>query len=264
MDRPDWSPEGVQVDRPSAARIYDFLLGGSHNFAIDRAVAEQAVAAVPDLAIQARANRAFMNRAVRYLLSQGIRQFLDLGSGIPTTGNVHEVAQREVPEARVVYVDIDPVAVLHAQHILAGNDRATAVQADLRHPLDIMADARIRGVLDLDQPVAVLLVAVLHSIPDADDPFTAVEQLKRAMTAGSYLIVGHAAQQHRPEADSLVEISKQTTTPLSLRTAEEIAHFFDGLELVEPGLVWTSAWRPEHPVDAPERSGNLAGVGRKP
>src|SRR5690348_3004214 len=181
MGLPDWAPEGVQVDRPSAARIYDYLLGGSHNFAADRAVAEQAIAAIPDLVTQARGNRAFMNRAVRFLLGQGVRQFLDLGSGIPTVGNVHELARRTAPDARVVYVDLDPVAVAHSRHVLSGIDEVVAVQADMRRPAEILADERVRAVLDFDQPIAILAVAVLHAISDDDDPFGAINVVRDAV-----------------------------------------------------------------------------------
>src|SRR5262245_18583728 len=159
-----WIPEGVDVDRPTAARIYDYLLGGFHNFAADREMARATIAAIPDAAVQAQANRAFLHRAVRLLVNEGIRQFRNLGSGIPTLGNVHEIAHGVAPESRVVYVDIDPVAVEHSRHILADNDRATAIHADLRQPERVLAAAETREVLDFGQPIAVLAVAVLHAV----------------------------------------------------------------------------------------------------
>jgi hypothetical protein len=264
---PEWVPEGVDVEKPTAARIYDYLLGGFHNFAADREVARAAIAAVPDVAVQAQANRAFLHRAVRYLVEVGIRQFLDLGSGIPTLGNVHEIAQEASPDARVVYVDIDPVAVAHSRHILVGNDRATVVQEDLRRPEQILADDSVRTVLDLREPVAVLAVAVLHAISDADDPCGITARFRDAIAPGSYLVIAHGAKSSRPEdAERLVELSKRTPTPLTLRTAAEIESLFDGFELVPPGLVWAPLWRPESPhqvPEHPERSANLVGVGRK-
>src|SRR5437588_3798566 len=151
--RPDWAPETIDVEQPSAARIYDYLLGGSHNFAADREFARQAIAIMPDVPVQAHANRAFLRRAVQYLVDSGIRQFLDIGSGIPTLGNVHEVAQRAAPDARVMYVDIDPVAVAHSRVILAGNPRVGVIQADLRRPTEILYHPDVVELLDFAQPV---------------------------------------------------------------------------------------------------------------
>jgi S-adenosyl methyltransferase len=261
VELPDWAA-GVDPDRPSAARIYDYLLGGSHNFAADREVARQAMAAMPDVAMQARANRDFVRRAVRLVSANGVRQFLDLGSGIPTQGSVHDMA----PHARVVYVDLDPVAVAHSRRILAGHDRAIAVGADFRRPLDIVADPTVRAVLDFEQPMAVLLVAVLHAVGDADDPYRAVAQLRASIATGSYLVIAHGTADSRPdESGELVKVSQRTTTPLTLRRRDQIARFFDGFDLVEPGLVWAVQWHPDDPPPgAPERSGNLVGVGRKP
>lgn len=267
MDRPEWAPEGLDVDRPSAARIYDYLLGGFHNFEVDRAVARQAMAAMPDLVTQAQANRAFLHRAVRHLAAAGVRQFLDLGSGIPTLGNVHEIAQSVDPDARVVYVDIDAIAVEHSRQILATVPGTAVLQQDLRHPEAILADPALTAVLDLSQPVAVILIAVLHAIPDSDDPAGVVARYRDALVPGSYLVVAHGSSEGRlEEADQLVEVSKRTPTPLSLRSQKEIAAFFDGYDLVEPGITFAPSWRPETPEDVgehPERSGNIAGVGRK-
>lgn len=265
--QPDWVPDGLDVERPSVARIYDYLLGGSHNFAADRALARQAIQAIPDLPLQAATNRAFMHRAVRFLVSAGVTQFLDLGSGIPTLGNVHEIAQAAHPDARVVYVDIDDVAVIHSQHLLAGNPNAVAVQGDMRHPDLILADPQVTAVLDLSQPVAVLAVAVMHAISDADDPAGIIATLHAAMAPGSYLAMGHGVNTRVDDAGVLVDMSKQTTTPITLRTPAEVARLFTGFELVDPGLVWAPLWRPESPdevPDRPEMSANLAGVGRKP
>jgi SAM-dependent methyltransferase len=262
-----WIPGEVDLERPSAARIYDYLLGGSHNFEADRVLARAAVAAMPDVTVQAQANRAFLRRAVRYLAAAGVRQFLDLGSGIPTLGNVHEIAQETVPEARVVYVDIDPVAVAHSQRLLAGNDRATALHHDLRRPDRILRDDALTGLLDLDEPVAVLAVAVLHAIDDADDPGGILARLREALAPGSYLVIAHGSDSpvSAEESRRMVEISRRTPTPLTLRTAAEIRALFDGFELVPPGLVWAPLWHPDPDQlpEHPERSANLAGVGRR-
>lgn len=267
MNRPDWAPEGIDLDRPSAARTYDYLLGGSHNFAIDRQAAEQTLALMPDMAIHIQANRAFLYRTVRYLSELGVRQFLDIGSGVPTVGNVHEVAQRVDPSARVVYVDIDPVAVAHSRAILAGNDQATVVQEDLRQPEAILDHPEVRATLDFDQPIALLMLAILHAVSDQDDPHRLVERLTEAFVTGSYLAISHATADSLPEVwDKLVAMSARGGYPLTLRDRAEVARFFTGFTLVEPGLVWSPQWRPEDPEDVgdqPERSSTYAGVGRK-
>jgi SAM-dependent methyltransferase len=267
MTRPDWVPDSIDVSTPSIARGYDYLLGGSHNFAADREITQKVIAAMPDVRLQVQENRAFLHRAVRYLVDAGVRQFLDIGSGIPTVGNVHEIAQRAAPDARVVYVDIDPVAVAHSEQILAGNDRAAIIQEDLRNPQPILDHPTTQELLDFDQPVGLLLVAILHAIPDRDDPANAVTQLRTALSPGSYVAIGHGTVDSRPqEANELARLSEQTTTPLTFRTRTQIERFFDGLELIAPGLVWAPQWRPESPDDVgehPERASNLVGVGRK-
>jgi SAM-dependent methyltransferase len=267
MERPDWAPEDVDIERPSVARIYDYLLGGSHNFAADREMADKMLAVMPDAAMAAQANRAFLHRAVRFLIGAGVRQFLDIGSGIPTLGNVHEIAQKAAPEARVAYVDIDPVAVAHSRAILAGNDRATTIQEDLRRPGTILAHSDVRALLDLTQPLGVLLVAVLHAIPDADDPFGIVARLREAMAPGSYLVISHLTDESRlDESTQIRQLTRQTSTPITHRTRAHIERFFAGFDLVDPGLVWVPQWRPDSPddvADRPELSSIYVGVGRK-
>ena len=267
MERPDWAPEGVDLERPSVARAYDYWLGGSHNFEVDRQFARQALAAVPDLRMVARANREFLHRAVGYLLDIGIRQFLDIGSGIPTVGNVHEIAQQRVPDARVVYVDIDPVAVAHSEQILAGNGFATAIQEDLRHPEAILDHPATRALLDFREPIGLLLASVLHAIPDADDPHGIVTRLLAPFAPGSCLVVSHVTTDSRPrDIGAGVRLSARSTTPVTARRRDQVERFFVGLDLVAPGVVWSPLWRPESPGDVgehPERMSFYVGVGRK-
>jgi S-adenosyl methyltransferase len=268
VDRPHWASEDVDMDRPSPARMYDALLGGSHNFAVDRAAAARAVAAVPDLPDVAMSNRAFLRRAVRHLCEVGIRQFLDLGAGIPTVGNTHEIAQAAAPGCRVCYVDIDPVAVTHAGTLLADNPAAIAVQGDLRTPEDVLGDPQVAKFLDLDEPVGVLLVAVLHLITDDERPGELVAALRRAVQPGSYFAISHLSSAQRPEdaAKLADQAANRSGVPIIFRTGEEITALFDGLAVVDPGVVPLPAWRPESPEDIgedPDRSLGLAGVGRK-
>lgn len=262
-----WAPDNAYVERPSAARIYDYLLGGAHNFACDRAVAEQALAVKPDLRVQAVANRDFLGRAVEYLTGVGIRQFLDIGSGIPTAGSVHEIARRADPAARVVYVDRDAVAVAHAEAILGDDPHVVVVREDLRHPDAILDNPLTRAVLDLDQPVAVLLVAILHVIPDSDDPYGLVAELQSATPTGSYLVIAHGtADGAEEEARQLEKVSRNTDTPMTMRSRSDVARFFGGWDLVEPGVVWAPQWHPRPDAvvpDDPARSGNLVAVGRR-
>jgi len=265
LDGASWHA-GVALEAPNPGRIYDFLLGGSHNFAADRHVAHAAMAAIPDLPQQAAANRAFLHRAVRYLVDTGIRQFLDLGSGVPTAGNVHDIAQQAAPDARVVYVDNDPIAVAHTNHLLAGNPAAVAIEADLRDPQAILDNPAVRAVLDLAQPVAVLLVAVLHFIPDADDPAGIIRDLTRAVRPGSHLVIAHGVNDIRPgDAAILTRLWTGTSSPLSLRPGDQIRTLLRGLNLVHPWVVWAPQWRPDGtPPRRPRLSANLVGVGRVP
>jgi SAM-dependent methyltransferase len=268
MERPDWAPEGIDLTKPSAARIYDYWLGGTHNFAVDREIARGVTSVVPDTAQIMQANRAFLHRAVGYLIGVGIRQFLDLGSGIPTLGNVHEEAQKAAADAKVVYVDIDPVAVAHSRHILTGNPNATAIQGDLRNAEAVLDDPAVREMLDFSKPVAVLMMAVLHFVPDSDDPLGIVRQFRDALVPGSYLVLSHGTQDAlTPEARQIAsDMFTRTSTPFNSRTRSVVMQMFEGFDLVEPGLVWSVQWRPEHPddvVDDPERSAAYVGVGLK-
>ncbi len=265
MTRPDWAPDDIDISVPSAARMYDYYLGGAHNFAADRELAEKALEAVPEGRDLARANRAFLQRAVRHLTRAGIRQFLDIGSGIPTVGNVHEVAQRIAPDSRVLYVDIDPVAVSHGRALLSGEPNADAIRGDLRQPAQILADPRLREMIDLDQPVAVLLLAVLHFVSDADRPDAIIAELREAVAPGSYLVVSHGTDDGR-STEELEHVYRRTVTPLAMRDRAGVRALFTGFELLEPGVVWAPEWHPDDPADVPERperSGSYVAVGRR-
>ncbi|MBT2489965.1 SAM-dependent methyltransferase [Streptomyces sp. ISL-96] len=269
MERPAWAPQGIDLTVPSVSRIYDFYLGGSHNFEVDRQAARKAMEFMPGLPKIMQANRAFMRRAVRFAADEGITQFLDIGSGIPTFGNVHEVAQAANPDARVAYVDHDPVAVAHSQAVLAGNDRAGVAAADLRKPQEILSSPVVGELIDLDRPVALLLVAVLHFVEDADDPQAAVDTLRDALAPGSILILTHASYEGIPltqeQAGGTVGVYKNIRNPLIMRSREQVTRFFEGFEMVEPGLVAMPEWRPETPLaqEDPFAFSGFAGVGRK-
>ncbi|GAA2036020.1 SAM-dependent methyltransferase [Catenulispora yoronensis] len=258
-------PAGVDIERSSVARLYDWLLGGSHNFASDRELGRRLVRAEPNARQIVRENRDFLGRSVRYLLDQGIRQFLDLGSGIPTQENVHQIVQKVAPGARVVYVDNDPSAVAHSRHILAGNPDAAAVHADMRHSGEVMGHPTTRGLLDFSRPIGLLMVTVLHFVPDADEPHAMVARYRDAVVPGSYLAISHATHEAAPRAAADVEQLYRSTARASAHTRshEEISGFFAGFELVEPGLVYIPLWHPEgDPHPNPEQMWFYAGVGR--
>lgn len=268
MERPAWAPRSIDISVPSVSRIYDYYLGGSHNFEVDREAARMAMGFLPGLPKIMQANRAFMRRAVRYAAAEGITQFLDIGSGIPTFGNVHEVAQAASPGAHVVYVDHDPVAVAHSQAVLDRDELTDVVAADLRKPQDILASPQVERLIDLNRPVALLLVAILHFVEDADDPYGAVAELRDAFAPGSLLILTHASYEGIPlpaeRAEGTVGVYKDIRNPLIMRSREEIARFFEGYDMVEPGLVSMPHWRPD---TAPEEEdpwafSGFAGVGR--
>ncbi|WP_024804003.1 SAM-dependent methyltransferase [Nocardia sp. BMG51109] len=267
MAGPSWAPEGIDPDRPSASRVYDFFVGGMHNFEIDRALARQIEAFTPNVAEVMRANRDLLRRCVRHLVDAGITRFLDLGSGIPTVGNVHEVAQARDPGSRVVYVDIDPVAVAHGRAILAGDERVAVVEADVAEPDRILADPAVARLLGSGGPVAVLLLGVLHFVPDAADPAGCVARLREAVAPGSYLAVTHATADGQPaEVLEAQRLSGRTSTEIVLRSREEIAGYFGDWTLLEPGLVPLPLWRPDDPGDVgdrPELSGAYGGLARK-
>jgi hypothetical protein len=262
-----WVPEGLDLERPSAARIYDYLLGGGHNFEHDRELAERFIRAQPNAREIARLNRAFLRRVVLFMIDNGIRQFLDLGSGIPTVGNVHEIAQRADPDVRVVYVDYEDVAVAHSELMLAGNDRATIVQADLTLPGDVINHPDARTLLDFTEPVGLLMVGVFHFVAPEKDPRGIVATYADAVVPGSYLGFSQFTADMMPaEMARVVEVMSHSRDPMYPRSHAEITELFDGFDIAAPGIVATSLWRPESPTDTsedPGRAGIYAGVGRK-
>jgi S-adenosyl methyltransferase len=259
----DWVPDGTETERPNAARVYDYYLGGSHNFEADREMARRAIELWPDVPKIIRANRAFLHRAIRFIASRGVRQFVDLGSGMPTVGSVHEVARTVTPDARVVYVDIDPVVVAHARMILEGDAYATVINADLSNANGVLGHTDLQRVLDLDEPVAVLMIAVLHFVPDDNRPAEIVAAYHHALAPGSYLALTHATQDgQRPEqASEHRKLYARTATPMTMRSHDEIMRLVAGWDLVEPGLVRMPLWRPDSAEELPEHPQEFAGYG---
>jgi SAM-dependent methyltransferase len=267
------APHGVDSTIPNIARIYDYLLGGKDHFAADRAAAEQFIAVVPDIPAIAADNRAFLGRAIRYLCDAGIRQFLDLGSGLPTRSNVHEIAQQVAPDARVAYVDYDPVVVRHGEALLANGSNVAMAHADLTRPATVLDQPEVRRVLDLSQPLALICTATLHFVPDEARPHAVIAEYRDRVAAGSHLVISHAASyipgrapaDAEAGADAAAGVYRQASAQLHLRTPTDIRRFFDGFELVEPGVVWMSQWRPPPGGRAAGRMQSLyAAVGRKP
>ena len=268
----DWTTR-INTAVPNPARIYDYLLGGKDNFPADREVADQVLAIAPVARDIVEDNRAFLRRVVRYLTREaGIRQFIDLGSGLPTQGNVHEIAQAEAPEARVVYVDNDAMVVTHSRALLAG-DNTVAIQGDLRQPESVLEQREVRELVDFGRPVALLLLAMLHFVPDDEDPFGIVARFRDALPPGSHLAISHGTRDipSRPdlspgemaEMGAKVErLYQLTTASLVTRTRTEVERFFDGFDLLDPGVVEIQRWRPDGDSSVLP-GGFYGGVGRK-
>jgi len=262
---------GVDATRPSVARMYDYYLGGKDNYAVDRAAAEAMMASVPESVQMVASNRAFLVRAVRYLAAEaGIRQFLDIGSGLPTRQNVHEVARAAAPESRVVYADHDPLAVVHGRALLAVDAKTQYIHGDLREPEQILDHPQVRALIDVDQPVAVLVVAILHFIGDQDDPIGILRRLRERMAPGSYLVISHILDDPRPH--EIGRILNAAGAPAWYpRTREQILPFFSGFEVIGPGLELLPRWQPPgapaepepEPAGAAELRWQVAGVGRR-
>lgn len=263
---------GFDPTMPNEARMMDYMLGGKDYFAADREAAERALALAPELPMMARESRKFLSRAVRFLVEAGIRQFVDIGCGLPTQGNVHEVAQAIAPDVRVAYVDHDPVVVNHAQALLAGASRTTVIRADMREPDQLLADPRLTELIDLRQPVAITLVGVLNVVAEDDVVLHIVDRMRRAVVSGSHLVITHAISDLRPEATLRLADLYQDEQIVrgvrrhNIRSRAEVEPYFDGLDLVEPGIVQVPAWRPDvgEPAVDPRDVWSIAGVGRKP
>lgn len=272
MDQSDRMLSKVDVERPSSARIYDYFLGGAHNFEVDRRAAQEIIKTHPAIGLGMRANRSYLRRAVRFLCEQGIDQFLDLGSGIPTVGNVHEIAQRAIPDARVVYVDIEPIAVAHSNTILAENDNAVAIQADMRTVEDVVDNPDVTRLLDMTRPVGLIIAGVLQYINDEDEPAAMIAAYLDRLASGSYVAMSHPSldglsEEREAGARAASGVYNRTATPFRYRSRREFEEFFADLELVEPGITFMWSWRPESEGDGEGPDGQatgLAGVGRKP
>ncbi len=266
---PDWVPHGVDTTVPNAARMYDYWLDGAHNFAADRDMADKLQQVMPAGRDVARIQRSFLRRVVLFMVDSGIRQFLDIGSGIPTVGNVHEIAQRADPECRIVYVDKESVAVAHSELLLEGNDRAAVIQANLCDVEDVLDHLETKHLLDLDQPIGLLMVALLHFVPDSWDPVGMLARYRDRLAPGSYLTLSHGTVDGNPAGvTEMVQLYQNTPEPLYSRSYEEVLRLFAGFELVEPGLVGCALWRPSGPGDISDNAEMntilYGGVGRKP
>ena len=269
---PDQTSFEIDTSVAHAARVYDYLLGGTSNFEVDRVAARrqtQAIGGIDNARAQVRANRDFLGRAIRWLAGEaGIRQVLDIGTGIPNADNVHAIAQQVAPESRIVCVDYDPIVVAHAHELMTSTSEGSAdfVHGDVRHPDQILAQAA--ATLDLSRPTALVMLGLLYLIPDSDDPYGIVRHLVDALAPGSYLAISHITGDFNPEMAELVERLNETMAePFILRSQADIARFFDGLELVEPEVVPVNQWRPDpgQPADPhPAFSAYLVGVARKP
>ena len=260
-------PPGIDTRIPNMARMYDYALGGKDNFAADREAVEKLFSFSPENRDVPRANRRFLGRAVRFAVAQGVRQFLDVGTGLPSQGHVHEVVGETDPDAHVVYVDNDPVVVSHARALLVDSDSVTVVQADVRDPGSILAHPEVTRLIDFSQPVAVLFVAVLHGIPDEADPAGIVRAFGERMSPGSYLILSHLTSEgHPPElVAQKEEIFARSNAPVSYRSRAGILRMFSGFDLVEPGLTAVTQWRGDDLDRQLDAAGQwwLGGVGRK-
>ncbi len=263
----DWR-ETFRPDIPSAARIYDYLLGGKDNYPVDRAVAESMIAQLPNVRLAVQWNRAFLRRVVRYLVGEaGIRQIIDIGAGLPTAGNTHEVARQVDPEARVVYVDHDPVVLAHARNMLHGVPNTAIVQQDLLAPGEILADPALRNLIDFSQPTAILLLSILHFVADENDPAGLIARLLDPFPAGSHVAISHATPDTVPEVNDVERVFDEATEQAHVRSRSRIAELVAGMETIEPGLAWPPEWRPDPGEQVPANAAEsyyCVVVARKP
>lgn len=269
LSRPSWVVDSVDINRPNPARIYDYLLGGHHNFAADRAAAERMLELLPHSAEACVVQRAFLRRTIDVCTAAGIDQFLDIGSGLPTAGNVHDLARVTIPEARVVYVDVDPVVIAHSSQLLKDDPLATIIEADVRRPAMILEHEEVRNLLDFSRPMGLTMTSLFHFVLDDDVAYNACETLVEALAPGSYVAISHTlmVEDDRREVVERARDDYKAAADVRPRRREAIARFFDSLEILAPGLVRGPLWRPESPddllVDNPEAYVGLVGVGRK-
>ncbi|MGW3360787.1 SAM-dependent methyltransferase [Streptomyces bungoensis] len=253
----------IDTSRPHPARIYDYLLGGKDNYEVDQRAGDRLAEAAPEVRAGLRANRAFLRRAVRYVVGSGVRQVLDIGTGLPTSPNVHEVAQTLAPDVRVAYVDNDPIVAAHANALLSSSGTTSVMLGDLRDPRSVLDNPEVRRTIDFDEPVALLLVAVLHFLTDAEDPAGAVATLRDALAPGSFLVLSHATGDFADRTAAQAVYSKATAT-LNLRSHAGVERFFDGFDLIEPGLAQVPFWRPDgRPEPGSDEIGFYGGVARR-
>ncbi|MDH2424688.1 SAM-dependent methyltransferase [Sphaerisporangium sp. TRM90804] len=261
---------GASLDTtvPNIARVHDYFLGGKDNFAADRAAAEEILAIAPEIRIMAREALEFQARVVKYLVGEGVTQFVNIGSGIPNKRNTHQIAHALTPDARVVYAARDPVVLSHSRALLATDERIGVVDGDIMHPVELVADPVVRRLIDRERPVAVLITSALQYLPDEDDPFKRVAELRDWMGPGSHLVIVHAVFDSRPEvAGPIGDVYRRVLNrpEKADRTLSQVRGFFDGMDLVEPGLVYIRQWRPENPLNVhrPEKIWLAGGVARK-
>ncbi|MGQ4514548.1 SAM-dependent methyltransferase [Streptomyces sp. DW26H14] len=264
MARRSFHRDEIDTSRPHPARVYDYLLGGKNNYELDRAAGEQLIAVAPEARIGVRANREFLRRAVEYVVGGGIRQILDIGSGLPTSPNVHEIARQTAPGVRIAYVDNDPIVNTYADVLLGPSAETSVVLGDLRDPAALLDHPDVRRVIDFGEPVALLLVAVVHFLAPADEPGRIVATLRDALPPGSFLVLSHATGDFAAR-DAAQAVYDQATAGLNLRSRAEVEAFFGDFALVEPGLAQAPFWRPDGPPpEGSEQIGFYAGVARKP
>jgi O-methyltransferase involved in polyketide biosynthesis len=260
-------PTELNTNVAHPARLYDYWLGGKDNFAVDRELAEKILAVQPGSLESVRANRAFLKRAVRSAAAAGIRQFIDIGSGLPTVENTHEIAQQCLPDPRVVYVDIDPIVIVHGRALLADAGSTASVQGDVRRPEMIFDHPDVRRMIDFDQPVAVLLLGVLHYVAEEEDPYGVMSRIRDAIAPGSHVILSHLTGDDDPRTmeGSINIVKRSPVSVVSLpRTFDQVERLFEKLEVLEPGIVPVHQWRPDGPVSVDRRFWLWSGVARKP
>ncbi|WP_202234333.1 SAM-dependent methyltransferase [Actinacidiphila reveromycinica] len=263
MTQNGFRADEIDTSRPHPARIYDYLLGGKDNYQVDREAGEQLIGVAPEARIGVQANRAFLQRAVRHVVGAGVRQILDIGTGLPTSPNVHEIARAVSPDVRIAYVDNDPIVNTHAATLMSEAGTTSVVLADLRDPQAILDHPDVHRVIDFDQPVALLLVAILHFVTEAEQPGRIVATLRDALPAGSHLVLSHATSDFADRRETVTAYSNATAS-MNLRDRAEIERFFDGFELIEPGVAQVPFWRPDSEPTREEREiGFYGGVAVK-